>query len=51
VRLEDVDSGVRYRAQEALQQMTAARVGADPAAWRAWRDDHPEWLVGEGSAR
>jgi HEAT repeat protein len=51
LRLEDVDSGVRYRAQEALQQMTGARVGADPAAWRAWRDDHPEWRVGEGSPR
>ncbi|MHC4493345.1 MAG: hypothetical protein ACYTDU_17185, partial [Planctomycetota bacterium] len=51
VRLEDVDSGVRYRAQEALQQMTGTRVGADPAAWRAWRDDHPEWQVAEGPAR
>lgn len=43
LRLEDVDSGVRYRAQEALQRMTGARVGAQPDAWRAWRDDHPEW--------
>lgn len=51
VRLEDVDSGVRYRAQQALQRMTGALVGADPDAWRAWRDDHPEWQAGEGSPR
>jgi HEAT repeat protein len=51
LRLEDVDSGVRYRAQEALQNMTGARVGAYPDAWRAWRDDHPEWQVGEGATR
>jgi HEAT repeat protein len=51
LRLEDVDSGVRYHAQAALQRMTGARVGTDPADWRAWRDDHPEWGVGEGSTR
>jgi len=51
VRLDDVDSGVRYRAQEALQRMTGARVGADSAAWRAWRDDHPEWQAAEGKSR
>ncbi len=51
VRLEDVDSGVRYRAQEALQRMTGVRAGADPDAWRAWRNDHPEWRAREGARR
>ncbi|MHC4548094.1 MAG: HEAT repeat domain-containing protein [Planctomycetota bacterium] len=43
VRLDDVEPGVRYRAQQALQHMTGARVGPDAAAWRAWRDKHAEW--------
>lgn len=49
VRLEDVDAGVRFRAQEALQTMTGVRAGRDPDAWRAWQADHPEWQVAEGS--
>ena len=52
VRLEDVDEGVRFHAQEALQCMTGTRAGRDPESWRAWRKDHPEWQVAKsGSAR
>lgn len=37
-RLDDLDVGVRFAAQAALQQITGARVEPTPAAWRAWAE-------------
>ena len=44
-RLDDVDIGVRYRAQEALVRMTGAQVEPTVPAWRAWQAEHGEWQL------
>jgi hypothetical protein len=41
-RLDDLDLGVRLSAQEALQEITGARVEPTADAWRAWHDRRTE---------
>jgi hypothetical protein len=40
-RFDDLDIGVRYTAQTALQQITGARVPPDAAAWHAYAQTAP----------
>ena len=46
-RLDNDLPSVRFSAQAALLHMTGTRVKAQPAAWRSWRLEHPEWQLKE----
>jgi hypothetical protein len=37
-RLDDLDVGVRFSAQAALQEISGARVEPTPEAWRAYAE-------------
>ncbi|MHC4341305.1 MAG: HEAT repeat domain-containing protein [Planctomycetota bacterium] len=43
LRLDDFDSGVRFHAHRALRKMTGVKIAGSGEAWRAWREEHPDW--------